>query len=188
MSQQNDNVLIGQSRNVLLTRSRLGGGQRTTFDGPSRTRPAGDPEKGQEEIDHAEFGIPRVFRCLIGRGRFQLTPPPIQQTPIDPELRRQLVNVGTVTHPLNCHATEFQRISSNLSSCHLLQSLSLQSVALSAVSILGVSPVAICCRTEKDRGGWYPLQPPLLAAADRLDPVWPHGDRTSRRKPSEEDN
>src|ERR1700692_5008418 len=56
LSQQNENVLFGQSRNVLLTGYSLEGGQRTTTDDPGRTRPAGGLEKGQEEIDHAEAG------------------------------------------------------------------------------------------------------------------------------------
>src|SRR5713101_10101915 len=54
MSQQSSNVLFGQSRNVLLTGPSLEGGQRTATDDPSRTRPAGGLEKGQEEIDHTE--------------------------------------------------------------------------------------------------------------------------------------
>src|ERR1700693_1201793 len=62
LSQQNDNVLTEQSRNVLLTESSLEGGQRTTTDDPSRTRPAGGPEKGQEEIDHAEASSRRDRR------------------------------------------------------------------------------------------------------------------------------
>src|ERR1700736_3134010 len=56
LSQQNENVLIGQSRNVLLTGSSLEGGQRTTTDDSGRTRPAGGTEKGQEEINHTEAG------------------------------------------------------------------------------------------------------------------------------------
>ena len=40
MSQQNENVLFGQSRNVLLTGSSLGRGPRTTADDPGRARPA----------------------------------------------------------------------------------------------------------------------------------------------------
>src|ERR1035438_10054679 len=62
VSQQNDNVLTEQSRNVLLTEPSLEGGQRTTTDDPSRTRPAGGPEKGQEEIDHAEASSRRDRR------------------------------------------------------------------------------------------------------------------------------
>src|ERR1039458_8923226 len=56
VSQQSSNVLFGQSRNVLLTGSSLEGGRRTTADDPSRARPAGGPEEGQEETDHAEAG------------------------------------------------------------------------------------------------------------------------------------
>src|ERR1017187_1166255 len=56
LSQQSSNVLFGQSRNVLLTGSSLEGGRRTTADDPSRARPAGGLEKGQEETDHAEAG------------------------------------------------------------------------------------------------------------------------------------
>ncbi len=56
VSQQNENVLFGQSRNVLLTGSSLRGGRRTATDEPGRTRPAGCPEEGQEEIDHATTG------------------------------------------------------------------------------------------------------------------------------------
>src|SRR5215467_4958918 len=62
VSRQNDNVLFGQSRNVLLTGSSLEGGRRTTTDDPGRTRPAGGPEEGQEEIDHPEAGR-RGDRC-----------------------------------------------------------------------------------------------------------------------------
>src|ERR1700693_261767 len=54
MSQQNENVLFGQSRNVLLTGSSLERGRRTTADDPSRARPASGLEEGQEETDHAE--------------------------------------------------------------------------------------------------------------------------------------
>lgn len=46
VSQQSENVLFGQSRNVLLTGSSLGRGRRTTTDEPSRPRPAGCPEEG----------------------------------------------------------------------------------------------------------------------------------------------
>jgi hypothetical protein len=56
LSQQNENVLFGQSRNVLLTGSSLEGGRRTAADDPSRTRSAGGPEKSQEETDYAEAG------------------------------------------------------------------------------------------------------------------------------------
>src|ERR1017187_7410726 len=56
LSQQSSNVLFGQSRNVLLTGSSLEGGRRTTADDPSRARPAGGLEEGQEETDHAEAG------------------------------------------------------------------------------------------------------------------------------------
>src|SRR6202162_1260604 len=56
LSRQNDNVLFGQSRSVLLTGSSLEGGQRTTTDDPSRARPAGGPEEGQEETDYTEAG------------------------------------------------------------------------------------------------------------------------------------
>src|SRR5208283_2774908 len=56
VSRQNDNVLFGQSRNVLLTGSSLEGGQRTATDDPGRARPAGGPEEGQQETDHAEAG------------------------------------------------------------------------------------------------------------------------------------
>src|ERR1019366_8093612 len=56
LSQQSSNVLFGQSRNVLLTGSSLEGGRRTTADDPSRARPAGRLEEGQEETDHAEAG------------------------------------------------------------------------------------------------------------------------------------
>src|SRR5271157_3327510 len=47
---------LGKSRNVLLTGSSLEGGRRTTTDDPSRARPAGGPEKSQEETDYAEAG------------------------------------------------------------------------------------------------------------------------------------
>ncbi|HTY87371.1 MAG TPA: hypothetical protein VMB80_07895, partial [Candidatus Acidoferrum sp.] len=56
LSRQNDNVLFEQSRNVLLTGSSLEVGQRTTTDDPSRARPAGGPEEGQEETDHSKAG------------------------------------------------------------------------------------------------------------------------------------
>src|SRR5438445_8700856 len=56
MSQQNENVLFGQSRNVLLTGSSLGRGRRTTADDPGRARPASGLEEGQQETDHAEAG------------------------------------------------------------------------------------------------------------------------------------
>src|SRR5271157_4088206 len=44
--------LLGWSRNVLLTGSSLEGGRRTATDDPSRARPAGGLEEGQEETDH----------------------------------------------------------------------------------------------------------------------------------------
>lgn len=54
VSRQNDNVLFRQSGNVLLTGFSLEGGRRTVTDEPGRTRPAGCPEAGEEESDHAE--------------------------------------------------------------------------------------------------------------------------------------
>jgi hypothetical protein len=56
LSQQSENVLFGQSRNVLLTGSSLKGGRRTATDEPGRARPAGCPQAGEEESDHAEAG------------------------------------------------------------------------------------------------------------------------------------
>src|ERR1039457_2490688 len=56
VSRQSDNVLFGQSRNVLLTGPSLEGGQRTATDDPSRARRAGSPEEGQEETDRPEAG------------------------------------------------------------------------------------------------------------------------------------
>src|SRR5271157_2374035 len=56
VSRQSDNVLFWQSRNVLLTGPSLEGGPRTTTHDPGRARPAGGPEKGQEETDYAEAG------------------------------------------------------------------------------------------------------------------------------------
>src|ERR1019366_2613766 len=56
LSQQRENVLFGQSRNVLLTGSSLEGGRRTATDEPGRARPAGCPQEGEEESDHAEAG------------------------------------------------------------------------------------------------------------------------------------
>jgi hypothetical protein len=56
VSQQSENVLFGQSRNVLLTGSSLKGGRRTATDEPGRARPAGCPQAGEEESDHAEAG------------------------------------------------------------------------------------------------------------------------------------
>ena len=58
LSQLNENVLFRQSRNVLLTGSSLRGGRRTAADEPGRARPAGCPEAGQEEVDHAAAGRP----------------------------------------------------------------------------------------------------------------------------------
>jgi hypothetical protein len=56
MSQQDENVLFGQSRNVLLTGSSLERGRRTTADDPGRARPASSLEEGQEETDHPKAG------------------------------------------------------------------------------------------------------------------------------------
>ena len=54
--QQSDNVPFEQSRNVLLTAPSFGDAGRTTTDDPSRSRPAGDVEEGEEEADHAARG------------------------------------------------------------------------------------------------------------------------------------
>src|SRR5260370_36474218 len=80
LSQQSENVLFGQSRNVLLTESRLRGGRRTATDEPSRARPAGCPEEGEEETDyskagrrgdrrHGAAGAGAPLRGVAGRGR-----------------------------------------------------------------------------------------------------------------------
>ena len=83
LSQQNENVLFGQSRNVLLTGSSLGRGRRTTADDPGRARPASGLEEGQEETDHAEAGsrggrvterhVRRLLRKLRRKGEEQPT-------------------------------------------------------------------------------------------------------------------
>src|ERR1017187_1194996 len=49
---QNDNVLIAQSRNVLLTGSGWGGGIRNTAHDPTGPRSADRSEKSQEGGDH----------------------------------------------------------------------------------------------------------------------------------------
>src|SRR5262245_3036573 len=56
VTQQNDNVPFEQSRNVLLTAPSFGDAGRTTTDDTSRSRPAGDVKKGQEETDYAARG------------------------------------------------------------------------------------------------------------------------------------
>src|ERR1035438_7934346 len=52
VSPQNDNVLFAQSRNVLLTGSGWGGGNRYTSHDPTGPRSADRPEKSQEGADH----------------------------------------------------------------------------------------------------------------------------------------
>src|ERR1017187_9554210 len=52
LSAQNDNVLIAQSRNVLLTGSGWGGGIRNTSHDPTGPRSADRSEKSQEGGDH----------------------------------------------------------------------------------------------------------------------------------------
>src|ERR1035438_10295725 len=52
MSAQNDNVLIAQSRNVLLTGSGWGGGTRYTSHDPTGPRSADRSEESQEGADH----------------------------------------------------------------------------------------------------------------------------------------
>src|ERR1039457_2003604 len=53
---QNDNVLIAQSRNVLLTRSGWGGGIRNTSHDPAGPRSVDRSEKGQEGANHTASG------------------------------------------------------------------------------------------------------------------------------------
>src|ERR1039458_3897459 len=56
MLAQNDNVLIAQSRNVLLTGSGWGGGIRNTSHDPAGPRSVDRSEKGQEGANHTASG------------------------------------------------------------------------------------------------------------------------------------
>jgi hypothetical protein len=56
VSQQSEKVTIEQSRNVPLTGSGWMGAGRTATDEPSRERPAGDVEEGEEATHHASRG------------------------------------------------------------------------------------------------------------------------------------
>src|SRR5579863_8814790 len=56
MSAQSENVLIVQSRNVLLTGAGWGVGNGPTPDDAERARPAGGAKESQEETDHAKAG------------------------------------------------------------------------------------------------------------------------------------
>src|ERR1017187_9301856 len=58
LSAQNDNVLIAQSRNVLLTGSGWGGGIRNTSHDPTGPRSADRSEESQEGADHAASSRP----------------------------------------------------------------------------------------------------------------------------------
>src|ERR1035438_5180092 len=79
MSAQNDNVLIAQSRNVLLTGSGWGGGIRNTSHDPTGPRSADRSEKSQEGGDHPassrrrnranRAAYPAAARRVEARGR-----------------------------------------------------------------------------------------------------------------------